>query len=103
MALRRQLAVLSGAEKEASLCWLQHAEICRATGHFEAAMTASLQTLARKIPGAEIEHARLLWDMGERDRAIQTVQQVRCKAHDATNSICMRIALLVTNMPMSKL
>ena len=76
LALRRQLAVLSGAEKEASQCWLKHAEICRATGHFEAAMTASLQTLARNIPGAQIEHACLLWDMGAADRAIQTVQQV---------------------------
>lgn len=76
LALRRQLAMLSGAGKEASICWLQHAEVCRATGHLEAARMASLQALAQNVPGAQIEHARLLWDMQKPDRAIDVVQQV---------------------------
>lgn len=76
MALRRQLAVLNGADKEADLCWLQHAKICRATGHFEAASTASLEAMAKGVPGAIIEHAKLLWDMDQPHRAITKLQQV---------------------------
>ena len=77
LALRRQLAQLNSAEKEASLCWLQHAKICRATGHFEAASTASLEALKRRVPGAVIEHAKLMWDREQPHRAISKLQQVQ--------------------------
>ena len=76
LALRRQLAVLSGAGKEASLCWLQHAQLCRATGHYEAAATAILQAEARHVPGSSIEFAKLQWDMGQPQQAISKLQQV---------------------------
>lgn len=78
LALRRQLAVLSGAEKEASQCSLHLAKICRATGHLQAALIASLQAVEQRVPGAQIEHSRLLWDMDQSDDAIKTLQQVRC-------------------------
>ena len=75
LALRRQLALLNSADKEASLCWLQHAKICRATGHFEAASTASLEAMKRRVPGAVIEHAKLMWDREQPHRAISKLQQ----------------------------
>ena len=74
--MRRQLAVLTGAEAEAGQCWLQHAKLCRVSGHFEAATTASLQALQRQVPGADLEHARLLWDMDKPHRAIISLQEV---------------------------
>lgn len=70
--------MLSGSEKEAGLCWLQQAKICRATGHFEAAVAAGLEALAREVPGAVIEHAKLLWDTDQPYRAIARLQQVYC-------------------------
>lgn len=77
LALRRQLALLSGAEKEAGLCWLQQAKICRGTGHFEAARTAGLEALTRDVPGSKIEHAKLFWDTEQPYRAMAQLQQVR--------------------------
>ena len=76
LALRRQLAVVSGADGEAGQCWLQHAKLCRVSGHFEAATTASLEALARQVPGAGLERAKLLWDMEKPHRAIITLQEV---------------------------
>lgn len=76
LAVRRQLAVLTGAEAEAGHCWLQHAKLCRVSGHFEAATTAALQALQRQVPGADLEHARLLWDMDKPHRAIISLQEV---------------------------
>lgn len=68
--------MLSGAEKEAGLCWLQQAKICRATGHFEAARTAGVGALSREVPGAKIEYVKLLWDTEQPYRAIAQLHQV---------------------------
>lgn len=76
LALRRQLAVVSGAEGEAGLWWLQQAKLCRVSGHFEAATTASLEALARQVAGAGLERAKLLWDMDKPHRAIISLQEV---------------------------
>lgn len=92
LALRRQLALLNSAEKEASLCWLQHAKICRATGHFEAASHACLEALKRRVPGAIIEHAKLMWDREQPHRAISKLQQVAqndCTAVSIISRCCI--------------
>jgi len=78
LALRRQLAVVSGADAEAGQCWLQQAKLCRVSGHFEAATIASLEALARQVPGAGLERAKLLWDMDKPHRAIISLQEVQC-------------------------
>ena len=88
LALRRQLAVLSGAEKEAGLCWLQQAKICRVTGHFEAACTAGLEALSREVPGAVIEHAKLLWETDQPYRAIARLQQVHIIGKTSVTKAC---------------
>lgn len=77
LALRRQLAVLAGEEAEAGMCWLQHAQLCRVSGHNEAAGTASLEALARSVPGAALERARLLWDRDQQHDAILKLKEVR--------------------------
>ena len=77
LALRRQLAVLAGEEAEAGVCWLQHAQLCRVSGHNEAAGTASLEALARGVPGAALERARLLWDRDQQHDAILKLKEVR--------------------------
>ena len=74
--MRRQLAMVSGAQSEAGQCWMQHAKLCRVSGHFEAATTASLEALARQVPGAGLERAKLLWDMDKPHRAIVSLQEV---------------------------
>lgn len=87
LALRRQLAMVSGAEGEAGQCWLQHAKLCRVSGHFEAATTASLEALARQVPGAGLERAKLLWDMDKPHRAIISLQEVHMlRLHDCDSS-----------------
>ena len=67
---------MSGAEAEAGQCWLQQAKLCRVSGHFEAATTASLEALARQVAGAGLERAKLLWDMDKPHRAIISLQEV---------------------------
>ncbi|KAK9914842.1 hypothetical protein WJX75_001188 [Coccomyxa subellipsoidea] len=76
LALRRQLAVLAGEEAEAGTCWLQHAQLCRVSGHNEAAGTATLEALARGVTGAALERARLLWDRDQQHDAILKLQEV---------------------------
>ena len=76
LALRRQLAVLAGEEAEAGTCWLQHAQLCRISGHNEAAGTATLEALARGVTGAALERARLLWDRDQQHDAILKLQEV---------------------------
>lgn len=78
--------MVSGADGEAGQCWLQHAKLCRVSGHFEAATTASLEALARQVPGAGLERAKLLWDMEKPHRAIITLQEV---SHLSTLCHCM--------------
>ena len=70
--------MVSGADAEAGQCWLQQAKLCRVSGHFEAATTASLEALARQVPGAGLERAKLLWDMDKPHRAIISLQEVQC-------------------------
>ena len=67
--------MLTGAEAEAGQCWLQHAKLCRVSGHFEAATTASLEALHRQVPGADLQYAKLLWDMDKPHRAIISLQE----------------------------
>ena len=70
--------MLSGAEKEANLCWLQHAQLCRATGHHEAATIAIRQAEACHVPGSSIEFAKLQWDKGQPQKAISKLQVSSC-------------------------
>lgn len=58
------------------MCWLQHAQLCRVSGHNEAAGTASLEALARDVPGAALERARLLWDRDQQHDAILKLKEV---------------------------
>ncbi|KAI3426356.1 hypothetical protein D9Q98_008728 [Chlorella vulgaris] len=74
LALRRQLASLSGAAVEAGECWLQLAKLCRGTGHYEAATTAVLEAVASKVPAAPLEQLALLWDKGQPYRAVSEAQ-----------------------------
>ena len=69
--------MLAGEEAEAGVCWLQHAQLCRVSGHNEAAGTASLEALARGVPGAALERARLLWDRDQQHDAILKLKEVR--------------------------
>lgn len=59
LALRRQLAALSGAAEQAGECWLQLAQLCRGTGHYEAATTAVLEAIASREPRAPLEHVQV--------------------------------------------
>lgn len=82
--MRRQLAVLAGEVDEAGTCWLQHAQLCRISGHNEAAGTATLEALAHNVTGAALERARLLWDRDQQHDAILKLKEVlsqsfRCK------------------------
>lgn len=70
LALRRQLAALSGAPAEAGQCWLQHAQLCRATGQHDAAAAPVLEAAAAGVPGAALERVELLYSRGEQTRAI---------------------------------
>ena len=94
LALRRQLAVVSGADAEAGQCWLQQAKLCRVSGHFEAATTASLEALARQVPGAGLERAKLLWDMDKPHRAIISLQEVQCRL---TNGLAFCFGIILAN------
>jgi hypothetical protein len=47
-----------------------------AAGHFEAANTAALEAMALGVPGAPLEHSKLLWAMDKPHRAIIEMQQV---------------------------
>lgn len=77
MALRRQLARLSGAYGEAGDCWLQQAQLSRVSGHFEAAHMAVLEALSNKVAGAGLERARLLWETDQPHRAVVALQEVK--------------------------
>ena len=74
LALRRQLASLAGATDEAGKCWLQLAQMCRSTGHFDAAVPAVLEAAAAGIPGASFERVQLLYARGEQHRALSELQ-----------------------------
>ncbi|KAL4421833.1 hypothetical protein ABPG77_001622 [Micractinium sp. CCAP 211/92] len=82
LALRRQLAALSGAAEQAGECWLQLAQLCRGTGHYEAATTAVLEALASSVPRAPLEHVQLLWDKGQPYRAISEATVLVCQAQE---------------------
>ena len=82
LALRRQLASLSGAAAEAGECWLQLAQLCRGTGHYEAATTAVLEAVASKVPWAPLEHVQLLWDKGQPYRAVSEAQVLAQQAQE---------------------
>ena len=43
-------------------------------GQPEAAATATLEAIARRAPGAVLERAKLLWQMGKQHRAIEELQ-----------------------------
>jgi hypothetical protein len=53
------------------------AQLCRASGHTEAAGTAALEALARGVPGAALERARLLWAREQQHAAIVRLQEAR--------------------------
>ena len=70
LALRRQLASLAGASVDAGLCWLEHANVCRMTGHYDAGMSAALEAATSAVPGAALERINLLHARGEPYRAV---------------------------------
>lgn len=74
LALRRQLAALSRASDDAGNCWLQHAQLCRSTGHLDAAVPAVLEATAAGIPGATFERVQLLYARGEHHRAMSELR-----------------------------
>ena len=82
LALRRQLASLSGAAAEAGECWLQLAQLCRGTGHYEAATTAVLEAVASRVPSAPLEQLRLLWDKGQPYRAVSEAHLLAGQARE---------------------
>ncbi|GAB4817356.1 hypothetical protein N2152v2_004402 [Parachlorella kessleri] len=80
LALRRQLANLSGASAEAvGQCWLQLARLCRMTGHYDAATTAVLEAMSCKASSAGLESVMLLWEKGEQHRAVTELQQLELR------------------------
>jgi len=89
LALRRQLAALSGATDDVGKCWLQHAQLCRSTGHFDAAVPAVLEAAAVGVPGASLERVELLYAKGEQHRAISELHildsQLAAGGGDAVN------------------
>jgi serine/threonine-protein kinase ATR len=89
LALRRQLAALSGAMDAVGKCWLQHAQLCRSTGHYDAAVPAVLEAAAVGIPGASFERVELLYAKGEQHRAISELHildsQLAAGGGDAVN------------------
>jgi hypothetical protein len=82
LALRRQLASLSGGAAEAGECWLQLAKLCRSTGHYEAATTAVLEAVASRVPSAPLEQLQLLWDKGQPYRAVSEAQLLARQARE---------------------
>lgn len=76
LALRRQLASLMSAPEEAGKCWLEHARLCRALGHGDAATSAVLQAAAAKVPGAELERLQLVYLRGEPHKAITELERL---------------------------
>eukprot|EP00878_Enallax_costatus_P022474 GHUV01023843.1.p1 GENE.GHUV01023843.1~~GHUV01023843.1.p1 ORF type:complete len:1333 (+),score=447.74 GHUV01023843.1:514-3999(+) len=76
LALRRQLAGLLRDNEGMGRAWLQHAKLCRSTGHQEAAETSVLEAQARSVPGALLERCRLLWDRDKGHRAVMELQLV---------------------------
>ncbi|WIA34494.1 hypothetical protein OEZ86_012821 [Tetradesmus obliquus] len=74
LALRRQLAGLAADSEAMGRCWLQHAKLCRSTGHQEAAETSVLEASARGVPGALLERCRLLWEREKGHRAVMELQ-----------------------------
>lgn len=52
-------------------------QLCRASGHHEAAGTAALEALARGVPGAGLERARLLWARDQQHGAVVRLQEAR--------------------------
>jgi hypothetical protein len=54
LSWRRQLAALPGSVGGVGELWLQHARLCRATGHTEAAMPAVLQAAACQVRRAAL-------------------------------------------------
>eukprot|EP00879_Flechtneria_rotunda_P008531 GHRR01008938.1.p1 GENE.GHRR01008938.1~~GHRR01008938.1.p1 ORF type:complete len:1480 (+),score=620.50 GHRR01008938.1:516-4442(+) len=85
LALRRQLAALLQDKEGTGRAWLQHAKLCRLTGHHEAAETSVLEALARGVPGALLERCRLLWEQDKGHRAVMELQQLvqQCLEQDA--------------------
>lgn len=75
LALRRQLASLAGWSADAGQCWLQHAQLCRATGHYDTAVPAVLEASAAKVPGSSLERVELMYARGDAHRALS---ELRC-------------------------
>ncbi|KAL6746420.1 kinase-like domain-containing protein [Haematococcus lacustris] len=86
LALRRQLAGLMGDKAGVAACWLQHAKLCRVTGHHEAAATATLEALAAGAPGARLERAKLLWHSGRERRALEELRTALSNTEEGHSS-----------------
>ena len=70
LALRRQLARLIDSLDEAGNCWLQQAELCRDTGHLDAAASAVLEASNSGVMAATMEQVHLFHCKGEYHRAL---------------------------------
>jgi serine/threonine-protein kinase ATR len=83
LALRRQLATISGSPSDAGKCWLEHARLCRMTGHYEAAMSAAVEASVADVPGAALERLTLIYDRGEPYRAVSELSTLVERMHAA--------------------
>jgi len=83
LALRRQLATISGSPSDAGKCWLEHARLCRITGHYEAAMSAAVEASVADVPGAALERLTLIYDRGEPYRAVSELSALVERMHVA--------------------
>eukprot|EP00873_Tetraselmis_striata_P024237 jgi/Tetstr1/444501/TSEL_032380.t1 len=74
LALRRQMAALSGMQQEVGRCFLLQAKLCRKTGHYDSAAISCLEAVSLRAEGSSLEYSKLLWSTGESHRAINTLE-----------------------------
>lgn len=76
LSVRRQLAELLGMRDRAGQLCVEQARVTREAGHLESARALALEGLHKGAPGAALEHAELLWDIGATDAAMKAVEGV---------------------------
>ena len=76
LTLRRRLSSIIGAPEDTGNSLLQYARLCRATGHFDAAVQAVLEASAIEVPGSGLEYVELMHARGENHRALQEIKGI---------------------------
>ena len=72
--LRRQLGTLMHSYDEIGICWIDHARLCRETGHLEAAGTSAVKARTLGVPGSSLEQLEILHAKGNTHRALHELQ-----------------------------